>query len=111
MIQDTSLYAYALATQHLSAKQKAVLDALRFFPDATNAEIAAQLGWPVNRVTPRIFELRSEEFGTLVLESSRRRCKVTGGPAMAWRAKYPVLPPAFPEKPKAETNQSTLFNS
>ena len=41
MIQDTSLFAYSVATQNLGAKQKQVLDALRFFPDATNAEIAA----------------------------------------------------------------------
>ena len=46
MIQDTSLFAYSVATQDLGAKQKEVLDALRFFPDATNAEIAAHLGWP-----------------------------------------------------------------
>lgn len=100
---DTSLWAYTLATQDLGAKQKEVLDALRVFPDATNAEIAARLGWPVNRVTPRIFELRSEEFGSLVLESCRRRCKVTGSMAYAWKAKHPVLPPAREEAPK-QTN-------
>jgi hypothetical protein len=106
MISDTSLHAYALATQHLGAKQKAVLDALRFFPDATNAEIAAHLAWPINRVTPRMFELRSEEFGTLVLESCRRRCKVTGGMAWAWVAKYPVLPPAFEKKSNPRKKQT-----
>lgn len=94
MIQDTSLHAYALATQHLGAKQKTVLDALRFFPDATNAELATYLQWPVNRITPRVFELR--KVG-LILESGRRPCKATGGSAHAWRAKHPVLPPAFPE--------------
>ena len=105
-LADTSLHAYALATQNLGAKQKQVLDALRFSPDATNAEIAAHLAWPVNRVTPRIFELRSEEFGKLVLESCRRRCEVTGSTAYAWRAKYPVLPPAF-EKP--DQDKQALF--
>ncbi len=108
MIQDTSLHAYALATQNLGAKQKQVLDALRFFPDATNAEIATHLAWPINRVTPRMGELRT--MG-LVLESCRRRCRVTGSMAYAWRAKHPVLPPAF-EKPaeKAEqTNPNSLF--
>jgi predicted transcriptional regulator len=106
MISDTSLHAYALATQHLGAKQKAVLDALRFFPDATNAEIAAHLAWPINRITPRMGELRQQG---LVLESCRRRCKVTGGMAWAWVAKYPVLPPAFEEKPKVEQS-NTLFH-
>ena len=32
----------------LGKEQKDVLDALRFFPDATNAEIAARLQWPIN---------------------------------------------------------------
>jgi hypothetical protein len=94
---DTSLWAYAQATQDLGAKQKEVLDALRFFPDATNAEIAAHLGWPVNRITPRMLELRTME---LVLEAGRRRCKVTGSMAHAWKAKHPVLPPAREEAPK-----------
>jgi hypothetical protein len=103
--QDTSLWAYSIATQHLGAKQKAVLDALRFFPDATNAEIAQRLGWPVNRVTPRMLELR--KMG-LVLQSTRRTCKVTGGTAWAWKAKHPVLPEAFEKEEKAEQT-NTLF--
>jgi len=103
MIQDTSLHAYALATQHLGAKQKTVLDALRFFPDATNAELGQRLGWPVNRVTPRCLELR--RMG-LILDAGKRRCKVTGSVAHAWVAKFPVLPPAFEKK---ETNNQTLF--
>jgi hypothetical protein len=96
MIQDTSLHAYALATQQLGIKQKEVLDTLRYFPDATNAEIGARLGWPINRVTPRMNELRKQG---LVLQGGKRKCKVTGSTAYAWKAKYPVLPPAFEEKP------------
>jgi hypothetical protein len=103
---DTSLWAYAEATKNLGAKQKAVLDALRFFPDATNAEIAAHLEWPVNRITPRILELRTLD-NPLVLESCRRRCKATGGMAWAWRAKHPVLPPAF--EPPKELKPLELF--
>jgi hypothetical protein len=46
----------------------------------------------------------------LVLEAGRRTCKVTGGTAWAWKAKHPVLPPAFAEveKPKVE-NPNSLF--
>jgi hypothetical protein len=107
MSQDTSLHAYALASQHLGKKQKEVLDALRFFPDATNAEIAAHMNWPVNRITPRMGELRKQ---ALVLEAGRRTCKVTGGTAHAWRAKHPVLPPAFEEKEKSKVeNNNSLF--
>ncbi|HLY40453.1 MAG TPA: hypothetical protein VKR52_04525 [Terracidiphilus sp.] len=105
MIQDTSLFAYSVATQNLGAKQKQVLDALRFFPDATNAELAANLGWPVNRITPRCLELR--RIG-LIIEVGKRRCKVTGSTAHAWRAKHPVLPPAREEK-KVETNPAQLL--
>jgi transcription initiation factor IIE alpha subunit len=108
MIQETSLWAHEIASKNLGAKQKQVLDALRFFPDATNAEIAAHMAFSVNRITPRILELR--EMG-LVFDAGRRRCKVTGGTAHAWRAKYPVLPPAF--KPKAKemirSNQASLL--
>lgn len=107
MIQDTSLFAYSIATQNLGAKQKQVLDALRFFPDATNAELAANLGWPVNRVTPRILELRKME---LVFDAGRRRCKVTGSTAHAWRAKYPVLPEAFEKPENVEKPSNHLFS-
>jgi hypothetical protein len=66
-------------------------------PDATNAEIADKLGWAINRVTPRCNELRRLE---LVLDAGRRKCRITGSNAHAWKAKYPVLPPAMkpPEK-------------
>jgi hypothetical protein len=37
------LFAYRQATRHIGAKQKAVLDTQRFFPDATNAELGVKL--------------------------------------------------------------------
>jgi hypothetical protein len=97
---DTSLWAYAQVTQDLGKKQKEVLDALRYFLDATNAEIAAHLKWPITRVTPRMGELRKQG---LVLAAGRRTCKATGGTAHAWKAKHPVLPPAR-EDTKAKIN-------
>jgi len=108
MIQDTSLHAYALATQNLGKKQKEVLDALRFFPDATNRELKEYLHWEINSITPRVGELREQG---LVLDAGIRQCKITGKRVHAWKAKYPVLPPAFEtevEKLKVETNQSAL---
>lgn len=104
MIQDTSLFAYSVATQNLGAKQKQVLDALRYFPDATNAEIAAHLAWTINRVTPRMGELRKQG---LVLDAGKRRCKVTGSTAHAWKAKHAVLPPA--REAKVEQQAQELF--
>lgn len=103
-IADTSLFAYSVATQNLGAKQKQVLDALRYFPDATNAEIAAHLNWPVNRITPRCLELRN--MG-LILDAGKRTCKVTGSTAHAWVAKHPVLPPA--REAKVEQQAQELF--
>src|ERR1019366_4516089 len=102
---DTSLWAYAQATQNLGAKQKEVLDALRFFPDATNAEIARHMNWPVNRVTPRTGELI--KMG-LIFKVERRTCKATSGTAWSLRAKHPVLPPAREGK-KVEANPSQLL--
>jgi predicted transcriptional regulator len=95
------MWPYGVATRNLGAKRKQVLDALRFFPHATNAEIAARLGWPVNRITPRMLELR--KMG-LVLQSERRNCKATGGTAWAWKAKYPVLPPSREEETIESSN-------
>jgi hypothetical protein len=104
-IQETSLWAYAQATQNLGAKQKEVLDALRFFPDATNAEIARAMNWPVNRVTPRTGEL--VKIG-LIFKVERRTCKATSGTAWSLKAKHPVLPPAREEE-KVETNPAQLL--
>jgi hypothetical protein len=100
---DTSLWAYAQATQDLGAKKKQVLDALRFFPDATNADIAANLFWPVSRITPRHLEFR--KMG-LILDSGRRMCKVTGSTAHAWRAKHPVLPETFKNEERVERSNA-----
>lgn len=95
-----------LATQNLGAKQKQVLDALRYFPNATNAEIAAHLNWPVNTIMPRCLELR--KIG-LILDAGKRRCKVTGSTAHAWQEKHPVLPPAFEKEKESVQAQESLL--
>jgi hypothetical protein len=100
MIQYTSLAAWEIALAKVGRSQKAVLDMLRTMDDATNAELGYRMGWPINRVTPRVNELR--KIG-LVLDIGRRTCKITANAAHAWKAKYPVLPPAFDkveEKPQ-----------
>jgi len=102
MIQDTSRWAYALATQNLNQKQKAVIDALRFFRNATNAEVAQHLGWEINRVTPRVLELR--KLGKII-DTGRRTCKVTGNTAHAWRSAYAYMP----EEVKEATKPAGLF--
>jgi hypothetical protein len=106
MIQNTSLFAHKIAIDNLGRKQKEVLDCLRCFPDATNAELSTRMGWPINRITPRMVELR--KIG-LVLNTRKRTCKVTGSTAHAWRAKYPVLPPAREEKPASLPQSNSLL--
>jgi hypothetical protein len=97
MIQDTSAHAWALLTKDLTDRQKEVLDRIRYFPDVTNMELAVSLGWTVNRVTGRVGELRRLD---LVLDAGKRPCKITGGMSHCWKAKHPVLPPAFKEVEK-----------
>jgi hypothetical protein len=60
------------------------MEALRNRPEFTNNELAEFLQWPINIVTPRIFELRAKGK---VEESSRRPDGVTGRRAIAWRIK------------------------
>jgi DNA-binding MarR family transcriptional regulator len=53
-VTDTSLAAYE--TANVSASQAAVMNALRY-ASLTDQEIAEDLGWTINRVTPRRGEL------------------------------------------------------
>lgn len=59
--QGDVLHADAL-TDALGERQATVYETLlqRGLHGATNAELADVLGWPVNRITPRVYELRGE---------------------------------------------------
>ena len=109
MIQNTSLEAFYKIQSSLGRAQKEVLAALRTQPNATNAEIAWMLKWSINRVTPRVWELRSSDVG-LIEEVGKRKCRVTKRSAIAWRA-IP-MPSAYPEKKgpvKPVEKPQTLF--
>ena len=88
MTQETSLEAYREVLPHLGMKQRIVYTeiykATRQGFNLTNMELAEWLQWSINRVTPRVYELR--ELGRVVLDE-KRVCKVTGRRAMAWRTK------------------------
>jgi hypothetical protein len=84
-MQETSLEAYENIQEKLCDSQLAVLDIFYEDPmifDWTNNEVAQKLKWSINRVTPRVFELR--QMGVLGL-TTPRKCKVTGYRALAWR--------------------------
>lgn len=78
---DTSRTAYREVIPTLNERQAVVLSLLEGSRPLTNTEIADQLGWEINRVTPRIHELRAlgqvKDFG-------KRRCSKTGRKAYQW---------------------------
>ena len=82
-MQPTSLEAYQEIYQGLGKRQARIFNTLFYGNNAlTNAEIAARITWPINTVTPRIFELRQKG---LVTKSCTRKCGVTDHKAIAWR--------------------------
>lgn len=93
-MQDTSLKAYFTEVlPDLSSRQNAVLDIFTSNPgmDFTNLEIARDLRWDINRVTPRVYELRGKgkrnpyRERPVLVESRRRPCNITGSKAIAWQ--------------------------
>jgi len=86
-VRDTSLHTYRLEVEPtLGERQKAVYDLLvSAGENLTNSEIASRLNWPINTVTPRIFELR--KVGK-VMDDGKRECRVTGRTCYAWRVVY-----------------------
>ncbi len=85
MIQDTSQKAFREeVVPTIGPRQEIVLQAIIALGAATNSELSSYLGWPINTVTPRVFELRA--FGKVV-EAGKRRCKVTGRTAYQWEIK------------------------
>lgn len=88
MMQDTSLEAYFAKTlPKLARCQKTVLDAYVRDYDYTNWEVAEKLGWSINRVTPRVLELRNHG---LLSPALKRRCRVTGNTACSYRKSLAV---------------------
>ena len=75
--------AYADIQKEISIMQQQILKLLfrQTITTHTNMEIAAGLGWSINRVTPRVYELR--KLGYLE-QKEKRSCGITGRLAMAW---------------------------
>lgn len=82
MIQQTSLMAYQEMLPNITKTQNSVYAVLVTLHEATNAEIAGFLGWSINRVTPRVLELRQKG---LVVPFGRRACKVTHNMSNSWK--------------------------
>ena len=93
-VQDTSINAYyGEVVDTLGNRQMEVLRkfAENYTRDFTNAELAEELHWPINTITPRVYELRGmdknipiDPGNPILIEVRRRTCSVTGRTAIAW---------------------------
>lgn len=105
-VQPTSLKAYfeeVLPT--LGNRHKQVLEVLIKHKDMTNMELANQLDWSINRITPRVKELRKKD---IVVQSQVRECKITRRNVIAWKFnKFYYLNKLKPEVKERAIKQRT----
>lgn len=80
---DTRDQAYEQVLPKVATSQSEILRVLgmEYNGPLSNSEIAEQLQWPVNRVTPRVFELRT--MG-LVKDAGKRKCRITNLTVHTW---------------------------
>lgn len=84
-VRFTSLLAYEGEVKpKLGQKQQEILDLFYTYPEEnfTNSEIGLSLNWSINRITPRVYELRKLKK---LCEDERRKCEVTGRWVNAWK--------------------------
>lgn len=60
MMQQTSILAFQTAKTNLSRTQAQVYEAIEEYGEITNKQLAKQLGWEINSITPRVLELRNK---------------------------------------------------
>ena len=84
MMQQTSLEAYDKIQHELSGRRLEVYNSLKRLEVANNTTLALDLRWGINRVTPRIKELR--DMG-LVVKDSIRICPFTKMKTIYWKVK------------------------
>ena len=67
---------------NLNKKQLEVLRIMQDKPDWTYQELSSSMGWSVNRIIPRVMELR--QLGLIVM-GGKRQCGTTGMIVQSWR--------------------------
>ena len=92
-MQDTSLDVYFnTVLDTVNEKQKDVLSV--FIENSTmtftNLELARELRWPINTVTPRVYELRGKDKRfpmkyPILIKSEKRLCRIGKRRAIAWQ--------------------------
>ena len=83
-VADTSLMAYDKVLESLGQRQRVILNGLKKYGPTTNKELSKCLGIEINKVTPRVQELR--KLGMVQLSGNRR---VEGFMSKVWEAVYP----------------------
>jgi len=91
-LAQTSLEAYKSILSELGDKQLRVLHVFKGGQALTNMEVAEILGWSINRVTPRVLELREK---SLLMEKEKRFCSITGRRVSAWKRSLGCLGDAW----------------
>ena len=85
-IQDTSRSAYYIdVIPTLNERHRAVMQMFLEGQTYTNTELANALDWPINTVTPRVFELRAKGY---LIEVEKRPCNITRRVAIVWGLNY-----------------------
>lgn len=82
-MQQTSILAFR-ALERVGQKQKACYRVIEQLENACNQDIGRMLGWEINRVTPRVKELREL---SLVEEAYRDIYRPTGRTVIYWKLK------------------------
>ena len=82
MLQDTSLEAYKSIMPELGDMQQDVYYAIAKNPGMSNHDIARYLHIEINRVTPRVKELRDLN---LIVFSHYKQDRITQRTVMCWR--------------------------
>lgn len=83
MLQQTSLLAFR-SLERVNMKQKACYDVINREGSLCNQEIAELLDWSINRVTPRVLELREKGF---IEEDYRGPYPVTNRTVIYWKVR------------------------
>lgn len=106
MIQPTSLLAYDHIQKNLGEKQLKVYLCLEDLESANNSILAKKLGWPINRVTGRVKELR--DAGVVVIDCMRE-CPITHRLTYFWKVSDIFVPQEMKKERKNENGGSYLI--
>jgi transcription initiation factor IIE alpha subunit len=60
--KNTSGMAYASIQDNLGQNQQIVYKVIQRLGEANNQQIGRELGWEINKVTPRVYELRDKNM-------------------------------------------------